>query len=254
MVQEAYSAEADWDAFDPDQYLTYNYAHKVLEEDRLVMQHLHERMSELATRRSLGLLANVGHGGAFAVDIIMQDFVQDNGCMELIEYGAANRAYMHTALHRGRTGDMGIWQKFEDTAVEIAPHYRGGLARAFHLGKVVCDSIYRLAPNTYDGGTALYCPESITAREHLYRAGLTRFARSIRSGGPFAMAFMRNSAGYTTPGQLYPAYPVECDEVEQLLTPYISNLEVIAIEAPRGMRPADGPQYDGVGLATGLRR
>ena len=247
--------EVNWDQFEPDKYIGHNYEQSILEEDIGVLTRLHERTAELTIRRSLGHVANIGHGGAFYADAIVQDLLADDGQYSLIERARPNLAVMERTISQGlQNNDFGVWGKYEDFSVGLSPRYRGGLRRAFRLSKVVSGSIYELEPDQYDAGFSFHCAESITNKQSQYEQAVETYVRSVKRGRLVVMGFMRGSEGYDTPGHFFPAYSVECDDVTSLLEPMLTDLEVIPIIAPKGARPPEGPQYTGIGLATGIRR
>jgi hypothetical protein len=249
------SDDTNWDLFDPNAYIGHNYAASVLPEDARIIDHIVQRIEELRlTPRSMQRVVNVGHGSVFAIDPVIQHLIHDHGSYDLVEYGEQNLASMRETIRRGLRGDKGIWGKFEKHATFKSPIFAGGLDRAWRLCNVIPGSIHELAKNTYDAGFTFYCPESITSEMHVFEHAVHQLIDSIKHGGLFVMAFMRGSEGYDTPGKLFPAVAVDCEEVYELLREKLKDLEVIPIQAPHGMRPADGPQYTGIGLATGIRR
>ncbi len=247
--------EANWDTFDPDEYLGHNYAASVLPEDQRVLDHIVERIEALRVQpRTMKRAANVGHGGAFHAETIIQHLLHDNGQLELIENGGQNLLAMQRTISRGLAGDKGIWEKFEKHISMASPSYKNGLERAYRLAKIVPGSIHELEKGAYDAGFTFYCPESITQKIEVFEHAVLSFLDSIKPDGLIVMAFVRGSEGYDTPGDLFPAVPVECEDVYALLKDNVRQLEVIPIRAPHGIRPADGPQYAGIGLATGIKR
>jgi hypothetical protein len=255
MSSKLYNRDYDWDRFSPDKYQAHNYVRKVLDEDHQLMRNMHRRNGELGiTPHSLGATINIAHGGNFYPDIIGQHLVSDNGIMICGEYGAQNIKIMQATLNSFRAGDNGTWQQFEDHAVTISPEYRGGLERIGRLGSLAAMNIFTLEKAEYDAGYTFFGPESITADRDEWRNATTTFAQSVRPGGLVTMAFMMGSEGYDTPGEFFPAVSICCDDVAEALDPWVDMLEVLPIDAEKGARPIDGPQYTGIGLATGISR
>lgn len=244
----------DWDQFDPDAYIGHNYERVVLPEDQQVISRIIERIDSLGLQpHSMQRILNVGHGAVSTVDAVVQNLLQDGGTYDLVEYGKRNITRMHETITKGLAGDKGIWEKFEEFAVDKSPVFKDGLLRAWQHSHVIPGSIYDLPDNTYDAGLTFYCPESITSSISEFEKAVRSFVDSVKKDGLVILAFTRGSEGYATAGGLFPAVSVECSDMHLLLSSQVKHLEVIPIEAP-GIRPADGPQSTGIGLATGIRR
>ncbi|HEX9153420.1 MAG TPA: hypothetical protein VF809_01230 [Candidatus Saccharimonadales bacterium] len=255
MTDRPRNSDYNWDGFNPDEYHRHNYVHSVLDEDQQLIRNMHRRNGELGiAARSLGKTINIAHGGNFYPDIIGQHLVSDNGIMVCGEYGAQNIKNIQDTLSGFRAGANGIWQQFEDHAAAISPEYHGSLERIGRLGSLAAMNIFTLRKAEYDAGYTFFGPESITADMDEWRNATTTFARSVRPGGLVTMAFMMGSEGYDTPGEFFPAVPIYCDDVAEVLDPWVDMLEVLPIDAERGARPINGPQYTGIGLATGISR
>lgn len=244
----------DWDQFNPDAYISHNYENMILPEDKEVIRQIIKRIHELDIQaHSMQRVLNVGHGAVFTTDAITQHLLANTGAYDLVEYGKQNIVRMQETITRGLAGHKGIWEKFEEFAATESLDFKDGLLRAWQLSRVVSGSIYDLPSNTYDASFTFYCPESITDDVVEFEKALHSFMNSVKKGGLIVIAFMRGSEGYATAGRPFPAVSIDCDDIHRLLSPGVKHLEVTSIIAPRGARPADGPQYTGIGLATGLR-
>jgi hypothetical protein len=249
------SNDVNWDDFNPGAYLGHNYAASVLPEDQRILDHIVQRIKQLGIKpHTMNHALNVGHGAAFHTEAVIQHLLRDSGRIDLVEYGKLNIDEMRRTVARGLKGNHGIWEKFEKHVAFTHPEYKGGLARAWPMCNVIEGSIYNLPLCAYDAGFTFYVPESITDSMEEFEQAVEAFASSIKSGGLLVMAFMIGSEGYATPGSLFPAVAVDCDDVRRSLEDTFEQLEVMPIQARLGARPSTGPQYAGMGLATGIRR
>lgn len=247
--------DTNWDLFDPIAYIGHNYVASVLPEDHKVIDRIIERIEELQiSPRSMQRVLNVGHGSVFAADAVIQHLVHDKGTLELVEYGQLNLAHMHATIARGLQGDKSIWHKFEKHASFKSPVYKDGLERVWQLSRVIPGSIYDLAKASYDAAFTFYCPESITSEVAEFEQAVHSFVGSVKKDGLVVMAFIRGSEGYDTPGRIFPAVSIDCEDVHALLKNKLRDLEIINISSSPAFRHDTGPQASGIGLATGIRR
>lgn len=243
----------NWDAFDPVQYIEHNYAHNILDEDKIIMQSLGKRLGKLNLSGNLTRIINVGHGGNFYPDIFMQLLVAANGRIHAVEYGTQNLQYMRKTIAAGKKGNNGIWQKFEDYAATINKCYKLSLTRVWQLTRPVQQSIYSLPPNRYQAGAAFFCMESITDDYAQFILATNCFLHTIQPGGFIAIAYMAESQGYNTPGGFFPAVNITHANMHKVLAPQVKHLQITQIGSSGGARPNTGPQYSGMGLATGIK-
>ena len=113
-------------------------------------------------------------------------------------------------------------------------------------------SIFDLPKHAYDIGTMFFVAESITADQREFESAVSAFVHSLRSGAPFAAAFMKGSRGYRVDTESYPAVAIDSDRVRDCLAGIAYDVEIRVIELHETDEPLrDG--YDGMILATGRR-
>jgi hypothetical protein len=114
---------------------------------------------------------------------------------------------------------------------------------------VTSGDVFELRPDQYDIGTMFFVAESITSRAgEFLRAGRT-FVRSLTPNAPFAMAFMRDSEGYTVGDRYFPAWSIEERDVVECLRP-VARIGCVEVVESHDLR--DG--YNGMIVATGWKR
>jgi hypothetical protein len=257
-----------WDNFNSYTYTAQNYV-DFLPEDLIIMHGMMDGLETLGVQPySEEVVADIGNGGTFEYSSVLQHLVRPDGWLEYLEYSPHGLQVACATLDRYRdTGDMGEWQKYGNAAVAHNPWYAEGpdgrfvhpTARSFQLGRAVWGNVYQLRPQAFGAAGSFFVAESITSERDEWNLATENVVNSVRMGGVVIMAAMRNSEGYTTPDPegkiVFPAYQVYTADVvgrlEELGVQVIPPTETSDIS--HGIRPAEGPQHQGICLAMGIR-
>jgi len=131
----------------------------------------------------------------------------------------------------------------------------GDFAKARELmaerARVERGSVFELPRATWDLGSMFFVAESMSEDPVEFEAATTSFVRSLRSGAPFAAAFMEQSSGYDVAGVSFPATPVGVEEITACLDSVAADIRVRRVEMrPKPLRPG----YTGMVVAIGRAR
>lgn len=266
---EASGQREIWDEFNSDEYIGHNYRDGVLPEDQEMIRGMMAGIETLdVPPYQADVVADIGNAGVFHYSGILQHLVAPGGRIEYTEYSPHGLHVARRTLETyAQTGDMGYWEKFGDTVLQVDPGYAVGprgevvhpTARSLGLGVARHGNIYDLKPGAYDAAGTFYCPDSISTKQEDWNAATESFVKSVKPGGLVVVTAMQQSEGYTTPdpkGEIvFPAFPVSTEIVAGRLEELgVRDVQIAeAFDAEHGARPADGPQYQGVCLAMGIR-
>jgi hypothetical protein len=240
---ERRNEDCPWHEFDPETYLKDNYA-VLRDEDRRMVELVRDFFAEEFAgdpNRSGRSGIDVGTGANLYPALAMLPFVDR---LTLYDYSPANVAWL-TRQHAADWPTWSpVWSQFwqvlseHDSYAELDGHPKAELARCVN---VMRGSVFDLAahPHRWDIGTMFFVAESITGQKSEFAAAVDHFITSLRSGAPFAIAFMEDSSGYHVAGKSFPATPVSMDEVGRSLRRHTSDVAV------RRFDHGDNPLRDG---------
>lgn len=248
------NAEAPWGTFDSYEYWRSSYT-RVLPEDRGIIDLVSRFfISALAGRGQAGHAIDVGSGSNLYPALLMLPWTSQ---ILLTDYSANNVAWLHQNVVIIDDASW-PWQPFWD---ELAPRndysqigeprkqLRQACSGEPRQAGIEQRSVFDLPSAQWDLGTMFFVAESMTEDVAEFRAALKCFARALRPGAPFAVAFMAGSTGYAVAGVNYPALPVYTDDIaEQFIRLGVSDLRVRQIQTGDRVRPG----YAGMIVATGF--
>jgi hypothetical protein len=91
---------------------------------------------------------------------------------------------------------------------------------ALHQG-----SIFDLPARQWDAGTMFFCADSITQKMDEFERACTAYARSVKTGGTLACAFLLRSGGYEVAGQPFPVLRLTTPDVTAIFEKLAADLE-----------------------------
>lgn len=245
----------DWTQFDPDEYVTRNYGEALVSEDRQIIQFLTKELERSGLAEgSARLVADIGAGPNFYPAMLLAPYVHADGAIDLIEYGAANRAYAEaTLLHQQDENNAGIWAKFEQLMVGTGGgKYVGAFERACSMANVVAGSIFSLPKNRYDIVTSYFVPDSITVSRREFWIAIRSLAACVKSDGLMVIAHMVGSNEYYAGTNThFPSVNLTVDDIIEAYRDADLDFEVHAVgeDAPDKVR--DG--YHGMCVVVARR-
>ncbi len=235
------NAQCPWDIFPSEPYYEHNYA-LLRDHDREITERVGAYFQSAGVTRGRGI--DVGPGTNLSPSLAMLPFCQR---ISLWEYSAANIDW----LKRNVNSYQPNWDQFW-SVLQPWPAYaairdpRRALAAKAH---VVNGNVFRLPEAHWDMGTMFFVACSISADIREFNEALRRFVFSLKTGAPFAAAFMEGSDGYEYAGIRYPAVKIDKADVEQALKSLTYDVNVVRIETTSPLRSG----YEGMLLAVGRR-
>jgi hypothetical protein len=237
------NADFDWDAFDPETYVTTNYA-QLRDDDLRIMQVMRDHFVEQFTDEPAGPLSgiDVGSGANLYPTLTLLPFCRS---IRLAEWGAKNVAWLKSQIESYSP----MWDPYWDVLTKRAPYQRVEKPRdeLREVARATRQSIFRLPLRAHDVGTMTFVAESITAQENEFRLACQMFIGTLKRGAVFAAAFMRDSSGYNVNGIRFPAVAITPTDIEHCLLPITHDLKLREYRSNVPLR--DG--YHGMVVATG---
>ncbi|MGW2909406.1 SCO2525 family SAM-dependent methyltransferase [Streptomyces asoensis] len=239
-----------WDAFDPRVYISHNYL-EMQAVDEEILSHVRDHFSDhFRGGRRVASGIDVGAGPNLYPALAMLPWCDR---ITLLERSARNLDYL-----RGQCPDYAPhWDQFwnvlcKDEAyatLDMAPRVRFKEA----VGQPEPGSLFDLCADErrWDLGTMFFVAESITTSLAEFRRGVGCFMNALKSGAPFAAAFMEHSEGYQVGAHRFPARDIDESEVRTVLGPYAEDVEIHRTANPQQL-VRDG--YTGMILACGKRK
>jgi hypothetical protein len=153
---------------------------------------------------------------------------------------------------RGQVPHYGhLWDQYWGSlATPTAPDYRTVEdPRALFARRVRVErgDLFRLPARQWDAGTMFFVAESISAQEREFKGAVRRFIGSLRIGAPFAIAFMKESRGYSVDGVDFPAVSVTETDVRHAVEPLAPDVQTHQVVSNKYLRHG----YRGMILAVG---
>ena len=235
------NSDFPWDEFDSDWYYNHNY--KLLhEEDLQILRIVRDFFATLDPSNQRNGI-DVGSGTNLYPALAMLPLCQD---ITLYEHSASNVAWLRREIQSYSPSWDAFWKP-----LHTAPLYksidspRETLAALAHVDK---GNIFDLPESRWDIGTMFFAAESLSDAPAEFRAALRRFIASLRTGAPFAAAFMEDSLGYNTGTHRFPAVAISVNDVKNCLAAEVRNFDIHRIDlTEKPLR--DG--YGGMIVATG---
>lgn len=235
------NSEFPWDEFDSNQYYDHNY--KVLrDDDQQIVEIIRDFFATLGLSSHRNGI-DVGSGSNLYPALAMLPFCDE---ITLYEYSASNVSWLQREIRSYSPSWDDFWELLaKEPPYKLVDSPRERLAA---VARIERSSIFDLPESRWDAGTMFFTAESISATRSEFRAALTRFIRSLRTGAPFAAAFMENSVGYTVGSRQFPAVAISENDVKSCLEGDVKGLAIHRIGLTHEPLRAG---YDGMILATG---
>jgi hypothetical protein len=237
----ARNAQFRWDDFAADAYHEHNYD-TMRHDDAEMLGLVASWFDTAATGAALHGL-DVGAGPNLYPALAMLPHCAE---ISLLEFSASNAAWLRTAT-------AGLDERWRPFWAVVSPGDRRGdfeSARALMAdrARVEQGSVFDLPASHWDIGTMFFVAESISQDPAEFEAATGAFVRALRSGSPFAAAFMERSQGYQVGGIEYPATSVGEPEISRCLGAVATDVKVQRVR----VRPAPlRPGYTGYVVAIG---
>jgi NNMT/PNMT/TEMT family len=235
------NSDFPWDEFDSSWYYDHNY--KVLrDDDRRIVEIVRDFFATLGLpSHSNGI--DVGSGTNLYPALAMLPLCDK---ITLYEYSASNVEWLQRETQSYSSSWDVFWELLTTEPLYKSVHSPRETLAA--VARVEEGSIFDLPESCWDIGTMFFTAESISSTLSEFRAALDSFIRSLRTGAPFAAAFMGNSSGYSVGTRRFPAFASTVNYVENCLVGDTKDLKVHQIDlTDKPLRPG----YDGMILATG---
>lgn len=235
------NGEFPWDEFDSSQYYDHNY--KVLrDDDRQIVEIIRDFFATLDLSRHRNGI-DVGSGTNLYPALAMLPLCDK---ITLYEYSTSNVSWLQREIRSYAPSWDDFWELLaKEPPYKLVDSPRETLAA---VARIERGSIFDLPESRWDVGTMFFAAESISATPSEFRAGLESFIRSLRTGAPFAAAFMENSVGYDVGTRRFPAVAVTANDVKNCLEGDVEDLAVHRVGLTNEPLRAG---YDGMILATG---
>ena len=239
------NGDVDWDRFDSALYFDHNYGHLRRDDEQiinLVADYFQSRKRRDGWRDKA---IDVGTGANLYPALTMLPFTSE---VTLYERAASNCDWL-----RGQTSrpSESWWQFWSHIAVgrEAYEAIKNPFDLLSRRAQVVKGNVFNLRPAQYDIGTMFFVAESITTRNDEFERATRAFVNSLRSGSPFAAAFMKDSSGYTVGNVSFPACSVDERDVIRALAKVARDVTITTVES-NDLREG----YGGMIVATGRKR
>ena len=235
------NASCPWDQFDPEWYVEHNYR-TLRDDDRRIINWVQGFFAEVADpKRPVQRAIDVGSGANLYPALSMLPYCRE---IELRERGAKNVRWLSHEIENYSD----LWDQYWDI-LTAEPYGRIEDPRQAVKERVRAraGNLFELGSGRWDMGTMFFVAESLSDQEREFQDAVRKFVGALKPGAPFAMAFMRGSAGYTVDKIRFPAVPVSAVDVEYCLEPLASEVRVREISSDQWLR--DG--YKGMILAVG---
>lgn len=244
------NADCAWDDFDPAEYAAHNYGF-LRDEDHELLKRIRDFFVDAMDGQRPRHGIDLGAGPNLYPSLAMLPFCNE---ITLAERGAANRRWLKDQITRAEGYDPS-WDLFWDVLGPVRQYGRLKDPRAAlrERGQVrYCDVFRFRQQRSWDLGTMFFVAESITAQWGEFQKAARQFARVLRIGAPFAMAFMRNSRGYTVGTHRFPAVAVDETKIAQTLASVAEIDQITRIRFDEHAPLREG--YEGMILALGRVR
>jgi NNMT/PNMT/TEMT family len=249
----ALDADALWNRFSSNDYWRRNYSKFQAEDQEIIRLVSHFLASAFADRAPAQRAIDVGSGTNIYPALLMLPWTER---ILLADYSESNVSWLHDQV--ADDADPWAWRPFwremrKTKGYSDVDKPRKRLREAC-VGKpgyagIERLSIFDLPEARFDLGTMFFVAESITKDPEVFRTAVECFVGTLKPGAPFAAAFMAGSDGYEVAQTVYPAVPINSDDV-------MWHLSALGVGEPSvellrtSHRVRDG--YEGMIVATGF--
>jgi len=246
-------ADAPWSTFSSHDYWRRNYSALQAEDQEIIRRVSHFFKSAFADRPLAQRAIDVGSGTNLYPALLMLPWTER---LLLTDFSASKVEWLREQLANDTS--PWTWQPFWGEMREVDGYravdtprslVRQACASEPGSGGIEQRSVFELPRARWDLGTMFFVPESITKDPEEFRTAVACFVGALKTGAPFAMAFMAGSAGYPVGRTRFPALPVSVDVIRRHLAELgATDLSVQPLQAKHRVR--DG--YAGMIVATGF--
>ena len=240
---KALNENYEWDRFNSQSYQAHNYA-DLRPDDREILGLIRDHFVANAPAVPVRGI-DVGAGPNLYPTLSMLPFCDG---VDLFEYSASNVAWLRGQL----PGYDHSWDKFWGVLEQSAAYstVADPRRRLAEIGDVVQGSIFDLPERRWGIGTMFFVAESLTSDMVEFRQAVSKFARALTDGAPFAAAFMKDSQGYDVDGTWFPAVAIDGSDVAQCFQGIAENVYAHEVTFETPLREG----YGGMIVATGRMR
>ncbi|MBV9729014.1 MAG: hypothetical protein JO309_06330, partial [Pseudonocardiales bacterium] len=204
------NSDFPWDEFDSSWYYDHNY--KVLrDDDRRIVEIVRDFFATLGlSSHSNGI--DVGSGTNLYPALTMLPLCDK---ITLYEYSTSNVEWLQRETQSYSSSWNNFWELLARAPLYKSVHSPRETLAA--VARVEEGSIFDLPESGWDLGTMFFTAESISPTPCEFRTALETFIRALRTGAPFAAAFMENSVGYSVGTRRFPAVAITANDVKNCL-------------------------------------
>lgn len=216
------NADADWDAWPVEQYLTENY--RTLHPSDAAVIAAHSRLYRRIEPGSLRTTVEFG-AGPNLYPLLLAAAASRH--IDAVEPGTAGVAYLRAALDDGPEPS---WQPFYAECRRHNPALPATMREA--LSRVQVHRAPLTAPPAapYDLASMHFVAESVTAEPAEFRSLCAGFVAAVRPGGYLVAAFMAGMPTYRLgDGSVWPGLPVTAGILREVFEPLVDDLEIAVI-------------------------
>lgn len=239
----ATNADYDWDLFNSQWYKGHNYGH-LREDDQEILEIVRDHFAKTPIRPGLRGI-DVGAGANLYPALSMLPFCD---IVELYEYSAANVSWLREQVTDLDSSWADFWDVLRKDAAydKVDPH-----RRLAEVARVTQGSVFDLpTEERWDMATMFFVAESLTNVKYEFCDAVSRVTASLAPGARFAMAFMKDSAGYLVDDTAFPAVAINVSDVSQCFKDDRAVVEYHEVELKTDNPLRDG--YGGMIVATGV--
>lgn len=217
------NSSAPWADFDSLYYFGLNYS-RLRDDDRQIVEIIRDFFASAGVPAGASGV-DVGTGTNLYPSLALLPFCEK---VVLWEYAPPNVEW----LKKQRTSYSASWDVFWDLLRKSAPYSALADPRAAFRSRVDIQrgSIFDLPRERWDVGTMFFVAESISSQDAEFRSATECFLRALRPGAPFAAAFMENSAGYDVGDNVFPAVPVNADDLRETMSELTDHIDIDRID------------------------
>jgi hypothetical protein len=207
------NADYQWAKFDSEAYFQHYYGEPHPDDDCVIRFAVDAIKRAAPTNAGLDIV-DVGTGPSLIPFLCALPRARR---LTAWEYAESNVAWLEAELRSQEMRPQ--WRHFwrvvrEANRPEALPDDPMPLLRARSV--ITRGSVFDLPERNWDAATMFFCAESITERRDEFEAACVAFARSVKSGGMLAAAFLVRSAGYVVADRPFPVLSLTPDFIERV--------------------------------------
>jgi hypothetical protein len=218
------NADFDWDAWPVVDYIAEIYAELSGIDAEIIEHHSawYRRFAPDSVTRSIELGA-----GPNLYPLLLATAASRQ--IDAVERSAANVSYLQRQL---RDGPDDTWQAFYDHCRRHNPDLPATMTEALSRVNIIHGDAWTMpAVRDYDLASMHFVAEGATEDAGEFAAFCRAFVHSVRPGGALVAAFVAGLRRYRLrSGPMWPAYPVDLDQVGEVFAPLTEELALRHIE------------------------